>query len=646
LSNNKLSDYIPYQLAQLVSLQELKLSGNDFGGCLHSELDSFMDQGNLTHDNFDTENDIDICTKCNRDDWDAIKHIYNYMEGKLGLKMNYQKVHDYFDRSNPPADCNLDTFNFLKLNNYDRVNWLKMDEFELTGQLTDTLTLLSDLETLILKYNEITGKVPSSFENFTKLQSLILEGNKMDTCLPVSMTKLCGQANISAHTGLSYILWSDFCQGLGGYCEDVTDYVMPGDFNNDKKVNHLDLLYWSQGTASGSDTGYVRVNASTAWLPQYCENWNDSIWGVNKKHLDANGDGSICPADLYALHQNFGKATVSDLVLDSADQVVEAGPSVAEEHFKLSYASDGSSGFYLKIDSLIGSNTIQALIFTIDLDTFSFSDAHFDFSEIGDEQKPVFENIHNVERTNRLELSLIWEDGKPPPIDDSFGRIIIQINEDGNDEGDFDFRLGNINILNNNILIASDSLKIAFDINNNDLSSVCAQDFELGDELSGNYTFKANNTIKSRAYITGCTDIVFQAGRYILLEPGYSLESGEFTPGFKTQNGVVFCAEISDEPCKISKDTSKLSKGVELGIHPNPSKHQTTLNFELMEASKINVVLTDIMGKPVIELLNSTNKEAGLHQINIDTSHLPVGMYYCTLKNKETISTQKLLVVN
>jgi len=624
LSNNKLSDYIPYQLAQLVSLQELKLSGNDFGGCLHIKLDSFMDQGNLTHDNFDTENDIDICTECNRDDWDAIKQIYDYMEGKLGWKMDYQKVHDYFDRSNPPADCNLDTFNFLKLNNYGRVNWLKMDEFELTGQLTDTLTLLSDLETLILDNNEITGKVPSSFENFTKLQSLILEGNKMDTCLPVSMTKLCGQANISAHTGLSYNLWSDFCQGLGGYCEDVTDYVMPGDFNNDKKVNHFDLLYWSHGTASDSDTGYVRVNASTAWLPQYCENWNDSIWGVNKKHLDANGDGSICPADLYAFHQNFGKATV--------DQTSEAGPSISEEKFELGTSSDGTNGFYLSIKNYTENQNVQVLIFTIDLGTFSYQDAYFNFD--GVENKPMFEQVEKNDETNTLEIALLWDENKPPPTgeDNPFGRFIIG----SNDEGDrFSLIINNIKVLDDNILIASDSLKIAFDTNNSDSTSVCTQNFTLNDIYSGGYTFNASDSITSSGYITGCTNMNFNAGKSVILYPG-----------FKTQHGVVFCAEIADEPCKIPKDKSKLSKSVELGIHPNPSKHKATLTFELMEASKINVVLTDIMGKPVMELLNNTNKEAGLHQINIDTSHLPVGMYYCTLKNKETISSQKLLVVN
>ena len=625
LSYNKLSDYIPYHIAELDSLQELKLSGNDFTGCLHLDLSNFINQENLEIDNFQTV--LQPCNKCNENDWLALKSIYqNFQGAKWMLLFSGQIATELFTNDSPPTDCNLDSLGFLSLNEYDRVEMIKMQGANLSEPLPDEISLLTDIKGLVLNYNNITDTLPESISDLKKLQFLSLKGNPIADCFPIKLTELCGKALIGANGN---DLWNDFCEGKGGYCEDVADYVMPGDFNNDKKVNNIDLIYWRQARALADTIGSPRENAHIAWLPQYSEDWDGDIWGVNRKHFDTNGDSIICKADLKAFYQNYGKGTTF-VGSDNADQNSGDGLPTTESQFTLEYTSDGTTGFHLKLKNVPMDENILTLIFTINLGSLSYQNAYFDYA--GVDNKPTFENIQRIDGKNEIEIALVWNETNPPPIDDPFGRIFIVAEDNGNDGGSAGFRISNINILGNNVFSSSDVLDIAFDNGDSFENSGCAFEFMINENLSGNYTYNAEQKITSEAYINGCTNMTFKAG-----------ESIELNSGFKTQHGVVFCAEIPAEPCVAP--SNRLNNNIEMGLHPNPAKNQATLTFELIEASTVNLSLNDITGKPLKALLNNANKETGLHQIAIDTSHLPVGIYYCTLKNKETVSTQKLLVV-
>lgn len=83
---------------------------------------------------------------------------------------------------------------------------------------------------------------------------------------------------------------------------NTTDYVMPGDANGDKKANVYDVLNIGLGYAS---TGAPRPNATTAWMPQFAPNWPQSVAsGVNYKHLDCDGDGSVINFDMAPVEQH------------------------------------------------------------------------------------------------------------------------------------------------------------------------------------------------------------------------------------------------------------------------------------------------------------------------------------------------------
>ncbi len=109
---------------------------------------------------------------------------------------------------------------------------------------------------------------------------------------------------------------------LGLTTEDCVemDCVFPGNTNADEQADLSDLLNLGLGYGV---TGPVRENASFNWEPQVAEDWAESTpSGINYKHLDCNGDGTIDQSDLMPILFNY---SAMDLGLDD---VTEEGPRV------------------------------------------------------------------------------------------------------------------------------------------------------------------------------------------------------------------------------------------------------------------------------------------------------------------------------
>jgi hypothetical protein len=80
--------------------------------------------------------------------------------------------------------------------------------------------------------------------------------------------------------------------------------VWPGDANADGTANLYDLL--AVGIANG-DTGPVRPSANISWTAQPAPDWTNSFAsGINYKHADTDGNGSVNLSDTTAIMQNYG----------------------------------------------------------------------------------------------------------------------------------------------------------------------------------------------------------------------------------------------------------------------------------------------------------------------------------------------------
>jgi len=98
--------------------------------------------------------------------------------------------------------------------------------------------------------------------------------------------------------GTQTYAYSIFVNGCASYD------VWPGDANSDGNADLYDLL--ALGLAF-NDNGPVRPSASLNWTAQPCPDWTNSFTsGINHKHADCDGNGTVDFADTSAIIQNYG----------------------------------------------------------------------------------------------------------------------------------------------------------------------------------------------------------------------------------------------------------------------------------------------------------------------------------------------------
>lgn len=87
---------------------------------------------------------------------------------------------------------------------------------------------------------------------------------------------------------------------------ECDDSVWPGDVNFDGIADNEDALWLG---IAYDQTGSVRPDASLAWEGQPAPDWNFdfSSIGVNLKHADTDGNGTVNFADTVAISQNYGQ---------------------------------------------------------------------------------------------------------------------------------------------------------------------------------------------------------------------------------------------------------------------------------------------------------------------------------------------------
>nr|HXK50149.1 T9SS type A sorting domain-containing protein [Clostridiales bacterium] len=78
--------------------------------------------------------------------------------------------------------------------------------------------------------------------------------------------------------------------------------------------------------------------------------------------------------------------------------------------------------------------------------------------------------------------------------------------------------------------------------------------------------------------------------------------------------------------------------------YPNPFNPTTTINFNLAKDSKVSLVVYDVMGRKVADLVNN-NMVSGSHKVSFDASNLVSGVYYYTLKAGEVNQTKKMMLI-
>lgn len=99
------------------------------------------------------------------------------------------------------------------------------------------------------------------------------------------------------------------------------------------------------------------------------------------------------------------------------------------------------------------------------------------------------------------------------------------------------------------------------------------------------------------------------------------------------------CPLEAEKPEEVQPDLN-------LKLYPNPTNAATNVQYYLQESQEVTVVIYDLQGKAVHQLLPKTTQAAGLHQLQWHAADIPSGMYAVRVQTKTGFGIQKILVTH
>jgi hypothetical protein len=79
--------------------------------------------------------------------------------------------------------------------------------------------------------------------------------------------------------------------------------------------------------------------------------------------------------------------------------------------------------------------------------------------------------------------------------------------------------------------------------------------------------------------------------------------------------------------------------------YPNPCNPATVVSYQLPVGSNVRLVVYDMLGRAVSILVNE-RRDAGVHEVKFDGSHLSSGVYFYRLQVGEFAATRRLILLN
>ncbi len=76
--------------------------------------------------------------------------------------------------------------------------------------------------------------------------------------------------------------------------------------------------------------------------------------------------------------------------------------------------------------------------------------------------------------------------------------------------------------------------------------------------------------------------------------------------------------------------------------YPNPFNPATVIRFELSESAQVRLAVFDVLGRHITTLVNET-RQAGIHEVNFDASHLAGGTYIYRIEAGEFVESGQML---
>jgi hypothetical protein len=105
-------------------------------------------------------------------------------------------------------------------------------------------------------------------------------------------------------------------------------------------------------------------------------------------------------------------------------------------------------------------------------------------------------------------------------------------------------------------------------------------------------------------------------------------------------------ARLFQSVTSVSNNGNSLAGSYRLGNnYPNPFNPTTNIEFQLPKSSMVKLVVFDILGREVAELVNNEELRAGTYNVDFDGSRFTSGVYFYRLQTSEYTETKKMLLI-
>ena len=155
-------------------------------------------------------------------------------------------------------------------------------------------------------------------------------------------------------------------------------------------------------------------------------------------------------------------------------------------------------------------------------------------------------------------------------------------------------------------------------------------------------TYKVSNAITTSGTTTiaTATTVVFDAGVSVTLSPGFTAAAGS------TFTAKIGGCVASLTPTIVEARTEELKASIQenLVIYPNPLSESTTIAYELVNPTEVSVMVMDLKGKQIANLVNAAKQDAGTYYVNFDASNLTSGLYVVIVRTGDKVMTEKISV--
>lgn len=136
------------------------------------------------------------------------------------------------------------------------------------------------------------------------------------------------------------------------------------------------------------------------------------------------------------------------------------------------------------------------------------------------------------------------------------------------------------------------------------------------------------------------SDVTFRAGDMITLKNGFQARSGCKFHAFIDNCGDTPSAIIS---ANIADNTNLYY--ILFPNYPNPFSDKTEIVFNLPKESQVQLMVYNSMGIAVATLVNNETKPEGEHRVIFDSSYLPAGIYFYSLRASEYYQVRQMILL-